>query len=62
MIAVPAHIAGLPVEETVLQVASAGVAAVAAGRLARERARCWARSIAGRRRPRQTARRPGARV
>jgi hypothetical protein len=62
MIAVPAHLAGLPVEETVLQIASAGIAAVAAGRLARERARCLARSIARRRRPRQTARRSGTRV
>ena len=62
MIAVPAHLAGLPVEETVLQVASAGFAAVAAGRLARDRARRWARSLTRRRGPRQTARRPGARV
>jgi hypothetical protein len=36
-----AHVAGVPVEETVLQLAPAGVAVVAALRLTRERTRRW---------------------
>jgi hypothetical protein len=37
MTAVPAHIAGLPIEETILQVAAAGAALVAGLRPTRER-------------------------
>jgi hypothetical protein len=36
-----AHIAGLPVEETILPLATAGAALVTALRLTRERARRW---------------------
>jgi hypothetical protein len=41
---VVAHIGGRPVEESIAQLAPAGIVALAAARAARERARrCWAR-------------------
>jgi hypothetical protein len=46
-----AHVGGLPVEETLLQLAPAGVALAAALRLTRARTRMWTRHF---------SRRPGA--
>ncbi len=46
MAPVCAHIGGLPVEETVIALAPGGVAVLVALRMARERTRGWARSVA----------------
>jgi hypothetical protein len=46
--AIHAHVAGLPIEETILQVATAGAALVAGLRLTRARTRGWTARLGSR--------------